>query len=751
MSDNLQLGPGPLSVLSHKALATGKYVHSAAFSPDDKFVVVQFQGRSEKADEKQLVWIWDLQKGKVISQIPGCSRSVFDFAFTKDGSTLICVGESAKKHMGGEISFWKVGDWTRKKIIVGEELWTIRSVAVDSQSGQLVTSDGTTGASKKLYHWDQKGKLLRNFGTPQTDARSIIWAPDGKAIAIGDTRECTVSLWSSSSGRKLWSQRAHSGGGYDVGVKFAPDGKLLATYGDKNIALWSAAKGERQAVLKGHNSRVSCVAFSPDGKFLYSSSLSQFCVWDSTSGKLLANQNLPRVSLDIFAVSSDGKTLTAVHRFNQESSVLQFALSDPTAPMPQAAKSLAKKPAATLSSREQELRAAVLADPENDAPRLKYADWLDSEKDPRGKFIRLQFQYEQLAKLPKPTESQKKKRIELYAAANEILTKHFDQWLAPLASLQLRPSQVEFRRGFLHRLELHDVDITNNSLKLLASVPELEVLDLEGSGVTDAGMKHLLAVTNLSELWLGETAVTTKALKTLVDCERLVRVYNPDWGQKRNEALETWKEVRNKRFLELPKPHQRTEALRVLEYLVNPVPPLNDKSNPSISWSQSWATDGDLVYLQGLPEVEELDFFECSAVTSAGLVHLQHLKKLRVLRLSESGVKDLTPLKHVRSLEELDLSSLESLDPASFRHLTELPRLHKLTIRYCELDDQVLPHIAKCMQLREFYATSNDFRREALGPVVKLKHLKAIEIDYWDDMQGLFPPHLDPKKQKKKK
>jgi uncharacterized protein (TIGR02996 family) len=43
-------------------------------------------------------------------------------------------------------------------------------------------------------------------------------------------------------------------------------------------------------------------------------------------------------------------------------------------------------------SQEDEFLNAVLASPEDDGPRLAYADWLSNRGDPRGEFIRIQCQ-----------------------------------------------------------------------------------------------------------------------------------------------------------------------------------------------------------------------------------------------------------------------------------------------------------------------------------------------------------------------
>jgi uncharacterized protein (TIGR02996 family) len=42
---------------------------------------------------------------------------------------------------------------------------------------------------------------------------------------------------------------------------------------------------------------------------------------------------------------------------------------------------------------------AIADDPEDDAPRLVYADWLDERDDPRGEFIRVQLEFERTAPL----------------------------------------------------------------------------------------------------------------------------------------------------------------------------------------------------------------------------------------------------------------------------------------------------------------------------------------------------------------
>jgi uncharacterized protein (TIGR02996 family) len=731
----------PLTLLHQFAFGKGEQATSAAFSPDGSRAAVSFHGEIEGADDS-LVWIWDLRKKRLEAKIPGCTHRVNDLAFSRDGETLICVGDTAKSFMGGEIALWRTRDWQRKKVIDGKELLGFRTVAVNPKSAQFITGDSVSGPGLKLRLWSPAGKCLRTFGQLAGDPGGLTYSPDGKLVAAGVSSDASASVWDVETGVRLWSQRAVAVGS-GVGVKFSPDGKLLATSGDKSVAVWNVSTGERIAILKGHQRNTRALAFSPDGRFLYTTAFYEVAVWEMASGKLVAQQELAKLHLIAMTVSVDGLTLSAVHTINRDCFVLQYSLAVPAALVVDAMPPSAKIVVSELSARERALRAAVIAKPDIDAPRLKYATWLDAQQDPSGEFIRLQCELHPLDQIAKPLAAQKKRIDQLRRRTTQLLDKHFEHWLAPLAELKLRRDQVIFRRGFLHRLTLREVDIDDDSLSLLRFVPELEALELDGSAVTDAGMEHLLAVTNLSELVVTSTAITPNALKVLRKLERLIHVYQADWGNERNEELEAWKAIRNRRFLKLPPRQRRAEAFRVIPYLASYYSAVKPGGKPAISWSQTWATDGDLIYLQALPELEELDFFECHAVTSIGLKHLRPLKKLRSLSLSETSVTDVGPLRHLTGLEELDLSSLPSLKSESLRHLKALPKLRSLTMRFCDLDDQVLKHVAACSHLREFYACYNDFTREGLTQLTRLKHLETLEIDYQKDMYDLFPRRMD--------
>jgi uncharacterized protein (TIGR02996 family) len=88
---------------------------------------------------------------------------------------------------------------------------------------------------------------------------------------------------------------------------------------------------------------------------------------------------------------------------------------------------------------EAELLAAIYAAPDDDGPRLVYADYLQQRGDPRGELIALQL-------AARPTREQR-------ARASQLLAEHGKHWLGPLAAM-VKLTGMKFARGFLDSCEL---------------------------------------------------------------------------------------------------------------------------------------------------------------------------------------------------------------------------------------------------------------------------------------------------------
>jgi uncharacterized protein (TIGR02996 family) len=86
---------------------------------------------------------------------------------------------------------------------------------------------------------------------------------------------------------------------------------------------------------------------------------------------------------------------------------------------------------------------AILSDPDDDAPRLIYADWLDEHgQSERAEFIRVQCE---LARLLEGDA----RRKELRTRARCLLAEHGETWCEPLRGLA---SRCTFRRGFVEHV-----------------------------------------------------------------------------------------------------------------------------------------------------------------------------------------------------------------------------------------------------------------------------------------------------------
>lgn len=109
-----------------------------------------------------------------------------------------------------------------------------------------------------------------------------------------------------------------------------------------------------------------------------------------------------------------------------------------------------------LDDTRQALLRAIRDQPDDDAPRLIYADWLDEQGDAdRATFIRLQCAYERL-----PYWSPE--RATYYQAFQRLLVQHRKRWHHGLPLWARGP----FVRGFIHRLDM-------TGAMFLRSMPEI--------------------------------------------------------------------------------------------------------------------------------------------------------------------------------------------------------------------------------------------------------------------------------------
>jgi len=114
---------------------------------------------------------------------------------------------------------------------------------------------------------------------------------------------------------------------------------------------------------------------------------------------------------------------------------------------------------------ESALLAAVLADPEADAPRLAVADALEAVGDGTADLIRVQCE---VATLPRWDPA----RPALEARARDLENRFAEKWITALG---VPPVDVRLRRGFPEKAELTPGDLLEHGRELSAKAPWVEL------------------------------------------------------------------------------------------------------------------------------------------------------------------------------------------------------------------------------------------------------------------------------------
>ena len=133
--------------------------------------------------------------------------------------------------------------------------------------------------------------------------------------------------------------------------------------------------------------------------------------------------------------------------------------------------------------------AQVLAAPEDDAPRLIYADWLEEAGDPRGEFIRVQCELASLSSLD-PRYHQARYR------SRQLMTEHGEQWAG---ELKQDVRKIAFHRGFIDNITLRARAFLSEHEALFQSVPVnwMRFIYVKGAGQGLADCEGLTKVRRL--------------------------------------------------------------------------------------------------------------------------------------------------------------------------------------------------------------------------------------------------------------
>ena len=158
----------------------------------------------------------------------------------------------------------------------------------------------------------------------------------------------------------------------------------------------------------------------------------------------------------------------------------------------------------------------IIAHPDEDGPRLVYADWLDEygateHERARAEFIRLQCRYDSMARYSP-------ERYDLEERATELLDRYADDWHDGVPTwAQFKREQPasgsKFRRGFLHGAACPAAEFFEHPGRLFAAAPirELKLREIRDGGEALVGWRGFSNLQSM-ELNFCETPADVRSL-----------------------------------------------------------------------------------------------------------------------------------------------------------------------------------------------------------------------------------------------
>ncbi|MFO0967536.1 MAG: WD40 repeat domain-containing protein [Gemmataceae bacterium] len=308
----------------------------AAFSGDGSILASGSVDRS--------VILWDMKTGRLARKLGAHEGPVRSVCFLPDGVTLLSLSSD-------QVCLWRVT--TGEKL---REFWSPRNhfvnaaiapdgdriaamdgnVAVvwETASGRLLSpreshrkavnavafsSDGkriASGGNDDVMLWDGKGKHIGKLGESGTSAERLAFLPGDKQLVLQAYGE-TPEVWDMASGKRV---RIFSGPKRTFHMRLAPDGKTIATVGEKStpplplLLLWDIDKGEvcREVGVRSEASSKRAIVFHPDGKGIATGE--SLTIWNPETGMVSLSISDPG---DSIAFSPDGKMIATAHIFGE--------------------------------------------------------------------------------------------------------------------------------------------------------------------------------------------------------------------------------------------------------------------------------------------------------------------------------------------------------------------------------------------------------------------------------------------------
>lgn len=150
-------------------------------------------------------------------------------------------------------------------------------MGIDLQPSNSSNCFVSVSSDTTARYWDiRTGRTTRIFVGHDSDINAVNFFPDGNAFVTASD-DGTCRLFDLRADREVACYASPDIMSPITSVAFSKSGRIfIAGCDDANAYVWDTLRGERYAVLSGHESRISSVGVSCDGNAIYTAS------WDNT-------------------------------------------------------------------------------------------------------------------------------------------------------------------------------------------------------------------------------------------------------------------------------------------------------------------------------------------------------------------------------------------------------------------------------------------------------------------------------------
>ncbi|MGE3804189.1 MAG: sigma-70 family RNA polymerase sigma factor [Gemmataceae bacterium] len=295
------------TVVRERPLTSGRIIHPC-FAADGR--ALAFVHAADGFKPK--IVVWKLDEADVVSEWDAPADPTTALAVGPRGARVACAG------LDQPLQILEGSTGRRVAVTTGnQEQLTTLAFRPDGRELSALRRNG----GEVLRFDAETGTALESLPTDRAQLRSLTYAPDGKAIALGaglnpldraataDLDAPAVEVWDLAPVQRRWQRPGHRGA--VRALAWSADGGTLASGGvDRIIRMWDATTGEESAVSKERPDQVIACAYSPDGRTLMLVSES-LAVWDLRAGKEVRRVGLGTPPLGAVAFAPDGTALAS--------------------------------------------------------------------------------------------------------------------------------------------------------------------------------------------------------------------------------------------------------------------------------------------------------------------------------------------------------------------------------------------------------------------------------------------------------